>query len=121
MVIVILFGVVITRLEELLVGCDHLFTLVFKGVGDLLQSQFAVSIIDITNETQYEHVLAAACVSDNLEALNLHRHLINDEAILTELFDRIGVGVTNLLLNIALPFVFKEDHCAILIGAVGDP
>ena len=119
-VIDMLLGIGIAGIEQLDVRLDDLLAFMGEGRGDLLVAELDAAIVDAADHAEYEHVLAAAGVADDLQALDLHRHLLDDQAMLGELLDRRGVLIADLLRRVGGPLVLQQHDGAALVSTVGD-
>jgi hypothetical protein len=87
----------------------NVFRLLAEGVGDLVFYSLEVSIVDVSEKPEGEHVLALARVLIDGEALLLHRDF--DDAVVArpELDEGLLPGALNVRIRVRRPKILDEN------------
>ena len=110
----------VAGVEQIMVGLDDLFALLFEDLRDLVFRDVGIAVINAAEHPEHEHVLALAGISYDFETLFLDRQFEDDQSLLVKIGERFPVLGTDYLVRILGPHVFQQDDRAFPVRMVGN-
>ena len=99
-------------IDQLLVRCNDEIAFLPENKAHLFVCGIRAEAVDAAKQAKHKHVLAAAGVPDNLQALGLHRYLADLKTLRDQFVENSRVGGCNTGVIAMAPHVLQQDCAA---------
>ena len=107
------FGPGIAGFHQFDIGVDDGSALVVENEGNLLARHLRLEAVDVAEQAEHEHVLAALGIGHQAQAFLFHRNFINLAARCQKVFMGSLIGLDDRRIPVVAPFVFQQNDAAL--------